>query len=68
MKVNLSPTVVMTNEEKETLRAFVADFEVACNDIADCDNCPLHSIHEDYCLNNGCPAFIYDVFYNLGIN
>lgn len=68
MKINLKPVVEMTNEEKETLRAFVANFEVACNNIDDCDDCPLNSVHEHYYLSDGCPAFIHDVFNNLGIN
>lgn len=67
MKINLNPMVEMTNEEKETLRAFVANFEVACNDIADCDNCPLHSYRDDYNLNDSCPSFINSVLYTLGI-
>lgn len=68
MKIILKPMVEMTNEEKETLQAFSADFEVSCNDVADCDSCPLCSIHDAYNLNNGCPSFIQSVFSALGIN
>lgn len=67
MKINLRPMVEMTKEEKETLRAFVASFEAACNDITDCDNCPFHNVHEAYNLNDSCPFFINSALYILGI-
>ena len=68
MKINLKPMVEMTNEEKETLRAFVTGLEEACNDIDDCSNCPLNNTHDGYNLNDGCPAFIHSVLYTLGID
>ena len=68
MKINLRPIAEMTKEEKETLRAFVNGFEMACNDVADCNDCPLCSIRDNYNLNDGCPSFIHDVLSALDIN
>ncbi len=68
MKISLSPIVEMTNEERDTLRAFVANLTEACDKIDDCENCPLNRFREDYCLNDGCPPFIYDLFHVIGIN
>lgn len=68
MKINLKPTVEMTNEEKETLRAFVADFETACDDIGSCEVCPLQFIREDCNLSDSCSSFISRVLDKLNIN
>ena len=61
MKINFKPTVEMTNEEKETLRAFGIAFELACNDFS-CEACPLHILHDNYNLSKKCPSFIQSVF------
>lgn len=68
MKISLKPMVEMTNEEKETLRAFATDFNVACDDLSSCEDCPLHTLRDDNNLSDTCPTFISRLFDNLGIN
>ena len=38
MNINLNPMSEMTKEEKETLGTFAAIFDMACDNVADCDN------------------------------
>lgn len=68
MKINLKPMVEMTNEEKETLCAFTNGFDQACESISSCEDCPLHTLHDDNNLSDTCPVFISRLFYTLGIN
>lgn len=68
MKISLNPIVEITNEEKDTLRAFVANLTEACDKVDNCDICPLNRFREDCGLNDGCPPFIYDLLQALGIN
>lgn len=56
MKINLNPMSEMTKEEKETLRAFAAIFDKACDNVADCDNCPLRRIAMVMTLMTTAPA------------
>lgn len=67
MKINLNPMSEMTKEEKETLRAFAAIFDKACDNVADCDNCPLRRIRDGYDIDDNCPSFIFSVFKALNI-
>ena len=67
MKINLMPTMEMTEEEKKALQAFTAGFDLACDDVGNCDSCPLHNVRADYDLNDACSSFIKSMFYNLGI-
>ena len=68
MKINLKPMVEMTNEEKETLRAFATGFDMACDDISNCKDCPLYVTRDDFGLGDTCSSFISLVFDKLGIN
>lgn len=68
MKINLNPMAEMTNEEKETLRAFARAFDMACGNISSCEDCPLHVIHDDFQLDDTCPFFISRILDNLGIS
>lgn len=67
MKINLKPMVEMTNEEKETLRAFAIGFNLACGDLCSCEDCPLHTLRDDNNLSDTCPSFISRMLDNLGI-
>lgn len=67
MKINLNPIAEMTEEEKKVLQAFATGFDAACDDIDDCDNCPLHKLRDDYDLNDACPSFIRSVLSTLNI-
>lgn len=67
MKINLKPTMEMTEEEKKVLQAFATNFDLVCNDVGDCACCPLHTLSDDYNLSDTCPSFIFSVFKALNI-
>lgn len=67
MNINLNPMSEMTKEEKKTLGTFAAIFDMACDNVADCDNCPLRRVRDGYNMNDTCPSFIFSVFKALNI-
>lgn len=67
MKINLNPIAEMTEEEKKVLQAFATGFDLACDDVGDCVICPLHTLRDDYDLNDACSSFIRSVLCRLGV-
>ena len=68
MKINLSPVTDLTEAEKKALNDFTSAMVRACNEVSDCERCPLYTLRDNYNLNDSCPDFIYDVLTTLGIS
>ena len=67
MRISLKPMVEMSEEEKETLRAFDTELTKACDSINDCHNCQLENICMGSRFDDCCSDFINKIFNALGI-